>query len=65
MLRIIQGFIIPIDEKRERLDEIETRLLAGKLYNLVGPCFPLEKIAIAHEVLESGKVIGKVVLEIA
>ncbi|MGE0315250.1 MAG: NADPH:quinone reductase [Lautropia sp.] len=64
VLRIIQAHIIPGEERNERLDDLGRRLHAGHLRNHVGRRFALDDIAAAHEAVESGRTIGKVVLDV-
>ena len=47
------------------LADILRRLESGVLIHRVGPRFQLSKTAAAHEALESGRVIGNVVVDIA
>ncbi len=64
VLRIIQAHIIPEAEQRVRLDDVGARVRDGQLRHLVGPRFALDRIAAAHEAVEGGRAIGKVVLDI-
>ena len=63
-LRLVQAFILPTDIKRRFFEEISQRLENGELQHLIGARFPLEEIATAHEAMEQGKVIGKIIVEI-
>lgn len=61
-LRFFMIYEISARDRQEALAEI-TQLLEDKaLRHTVGPTLPLEQTAHAHELLENGEVIGKVVL---
>ena len=56
-------FLMPEDAKRHAVEDITTWLEAGKLQHHLGPAFPLDGIADAHEAVESGA-FGKVVVNL-
>lgn len=52
------------DDRREGIAELNGMLAKGALKHSIGARFPLDDIAAAHEAVESGKIIGNVVVEI-
>lgn len=52
------------EARRDALETLGGWLREGRLRHALGGTFPLAEIAAAHEAVESGKVIGNVVLEI-
>lgn len=64
-IRCVQGMLLT-DAQREAGTEELTRLMqAGKLQHPAPQIFPLDRIADAHAALESGKTIGKVIVQVA
>lgn len=57
-------FQMPEEAKRAAVREIGQWLAAGKLTHHLGPSFPLDEIAAAHEAVEDGAP-GKVILELS
>ena len=53
------------EERKARIAELTQMLEAGSLKHSVGARFPLDRIVAAHEAVESGRVNGNVVLDIA
>ena len=51
-------------DRQAAVTELSKLLQAGTLKHAIGPRFPLERIAEAHDAVEAGQVIGNVVLEI-
>jgi NADPH2:quinone reductase len=54
----------PMEMRQRAIAELDTWLRAGKLIHAVAERFPLEKIAAAHEAVESGRVNGNVVVTV-
>ena len=52
------------EERQARLAELTALLEAGALKHSIGAAFRLDDIAAAHEAVESGRVVGNVVLEL-
>ena len=63
-LRMVQAFILPLDVRKRFFKDICDRLERGELQHRVGARFPLEDIVAAHEAMEEGKVIGKIIVDI-
>lgn len=57
-------FLMPEEAKRAAVRDVGRWLEAGRLSHQLGPSFPLERIADAHEAVEAGAV-GKVVVELS
>jgi len=64
-LRFIQGLLLNESARRAAVDAITAGLRAGKLKATIARRFPLAEIAAAHEHLESGQAMGKVIVEIS
>jgi NADPH2:quinone reductase len=52
------------DDRRAALDGVSGVLRAGRLQHNVAARFPLDRIAEAHELVESGRAVGNVVVDI-
>ncbi|MGH7878845.1 MAG: NADPH:quinone reductase [Candidatus Binataceae bacterium] len=65
VLRFMSVYTIPMTVRVKAIAELTRRLNDGYLKHRIAARFPLDKIADAHEAVESGKYIGNVVLEIA
>ena len=63
-LRMVQAFILPSDIKQRFFNEISECLERAELQHFIGARFPLEEIIAAHEAMEEGKVIGKIIVDI-
>jgi len=63
-VHFVQGFLLPPVARRAAVRDLNLWLSAGQLEVRIGARFPLEQTAAAHEALESGRVTGKVVVEI-
>lgn len=63
-LQIFVVYELTDDERAVRLQELGELLDTGKLRHAIGATFPLDELVAAHEAVESGKVIGNVVLRI-
>lgn len=63
-LQVFVVYELTAEERAVRLKELGTLLEAGKLRHAIGATFPLDDIAVAHEAVEGGNVVGNVVLRI-
>ncbi len=63
-IHFVQGYLLPAAARRAAERDITTWLAAGQLDVRVAARFSLEDTAHAHEALESGTTVGKVVVEI-
>jgi NADPH2:quinone reductase len=64
ILRFVQGFLLPPDTVSAAVRLIESLAQRGGLQVAIAARFPLEQIAAAHALVESGAVIGNVVVDI-
>ena len=64
-IRFILVYEMAPAEIRAALADITAMLAANRLVHNVAQAFPLEKIVAAHEAVESGATIGKVILTVA
>jgi NADPH2:quinone reductase len=64
-LHFVQAYVTAASKRQAMLADILRRLESGALIHRVGPRFTLSETAAAHEALESGRVIGNVVVDIA
>ncbi len=65
MIEIVACFTVPEADKLQGVRDISEWLATGMLRHHVGAIYPLDEIARAHEAVETGSVIGGVVLEVA
>ena len=63
-IRLVQAFILPNEIKENLFQRIDGYLERDELQHFVGAQFKLDEIVAAHEAMESGKVIGNIVVEI-
>jgi NADPH:quinone reductase len=63
-IRLVQAYIMSIEKRYQMLDDIAAWLASGALSHTIGRRFSLDEIAAAHEAVEQGGFIGKVVVEI-
>ena len=63
-LRFIQGYLLPDEARARAIADIGRMLSEGTLRPTIAATFPLEDIAKAHELLESGRAIGNIVLRL-
>ncbi|HEX5077744.1 MAG TPA: NADPH:quinone reductase [Geminicoccaceae bacterium] len=61
-LRLVQAYILPEPARARALADIGEALRDGGLGHRTAGVFPLEETAAAHELLESGKAVGNVVV---
>ncbi len=64
-VRFVQGYLLPPAARRNAIVDINAMLSAGTLRPTIAATFPLEQIASAHRLLESGRAIGNVVVTVA
>lgn len=64
-LRTVLVYILPEAARRQSIQDINQALVQGALVHGIAETYPLEKIAAAHEAVESGGTIGNVVVTIA
>ncbi len=62
-LRLVQAYIMAPEKRRRVLDDIAAWLASGALSHTIARRYPLDQIAAAHEAVEQGSVMGKVVVE--
>lgn len=63
-IEIVACFTVPEADKMQGVRDISAWMATEKLRHNLGPVFPLDDIVRAHEAVESGTVIGGVVVEI-
>lgn len=63
-LRLVQGFNLPPAARAAAIADIAAWSSTGQLRHAIAARFPLAEIAAAHELLESGRAIGNIVVEI-
>ncbi len=63
-LRLVQGFNLPPTARAAAIADITAWSSTGQLRHAIAARFPLAEIAAAHELLESGRAIGNIVVEI-
>lgn len=63
-LHLVQAYVMAPEKRRRMLDDIADWLASGALSHTIGGRFGLAEIAAAHEAVEQGAVMGKVVVEI-
>lgn len=65
IVRTILVYTMPQDAKEAAIKDITSALEAGKLHHNIARKFSLAKLAEAHEAQDSGKMIGKAIVEIS
>lgn len=65
LFRLVFVYEVPLADLARGCADINAALEAGALGTFVAATFPLEQIAAAHQAVESGKMVGNVVVEIA
>ncbi len=63
-VRLVQGFNLPPAARRAAIDDIARWSASGRLRHPIGARVPFADIARAHELMESGGMIGNIVVEI-
>ncbi len=64
-IRMVLVYILPEAARRQSIQDINHALAQGALVHGIAETYPLAKIADAHKAVESGKMIGNVVVSIA
>jgi NADPH2:quinone reductase len=64
-VRMVLVYILPEAARRQSIQDINQALVQGALVHAIAETYPLERIAQAHMAVESGKLIGNVVVTIA
>jgi NADPH2:quinone reductase len=64
-IRCVQGMLLTDAQRTAGTDELTRLMQAGKLQHPAAHTFPIDRIADAHTALESGTVIGKVIVQVA
>ena len=65
IIRTILVYTMPQDAKEAAIKDITNALEAGKLTHNIAQLFPFKELATAHEAQDSGKMIGKAIVEIS
>jgi NADPH2:quinone reductase len=63
-IRTVLVYILTKEERAQTIADLTRAMEQGTLRHAVAASFPLDDIAAAHEAVESGKVMGNVVIEI-
>jgi NADPH2:quinone reductase len=63
-VRFILVYLLKGQLRRQGIEDVNASLTAGKLKPLVAQHYPLEQIKAAHKAVESGQVVGNVVVDI-
>jgi len=63
-LRMVLVYILPEAARRQSIQDINHALAQGALVHAIAETLPLERIADAHKAVESGKMIGNVVVKV-
>ena len=64
-LRMVLVYILPEAARRQSIQDINQALGQGALVHAIAETYPLDRIAAAHQAVESGKAIGNIVVTIA
>lgn len=64
-IRTVLVFTMPADALRAAVDDVTTLLAAGRLSHPVASRYPLAEIAAAHQQIEHGQMLGKVLLTLS
>jgi NADPH:quinone reductase len=64
-IRCVQGMLLTEAQRAAGTQELTHLMQAGKLQHPAPHIFPLERIADAHAALEGGRIIGKVIVQVA
>ncbi len=63
-LHLVQAYVLTPEKRQRMFDDIAGWLAAGALQFTVGRHFKLSEIAVAHEAVEQGTVMGKVIVDL-
>ncbi len=64
-IRCVQGMLLTDAQRAAGTEELTRLMQADKLQHPAPHVFPLDRIADAHLALEGGKIIGKVMVQVA
>lgn len=64
-VRFVQAYLLPAKARAQAVRDISDMLRSGHLKPAIAETFPLDRIADAHALAESGAVIGNVVLDLS
>ncbi len=64
-VRMVLVYILPEAARRQSIQDINHALAQGALVHAIAETYPLARIADAHKAVESGKMIGNVVVSVA
>ena len=64
VFRYVFVYSMPEEARREAIKDVNACLRAGAYHPAIGLRLPLERLAEAHEAQESGRVVGKILIEI-
>jgi NADPH2:quinone reductase len=65
VFRYVFVYSMPEEARREAIKDVNACLAAGAYRPVIGMRVPLERLAEAHEAQESGRVVGKIVVDIS
>jgi NADPH:quinone reductase len=65
VFRYVFVYAMPEEARRAAIKDVNACLAAGAYHPAIGMRVPLERLADAHEAQESGRVVGKILLEIS
>jgi NADPH2:quinone reductase len=63
-LRFFSVYELPEPARRGAFCDVTAMMRAGRLQHTIAARFPLQKIAAAHEAVESGRMVGNVLVDI-
>jgi NADPH:quinone reductase len=64
-VHLIFVYAMPRAAHEDAVRDVTAALAAGRYHPHIGPRFPLAQTAAAHEALESGKTVGKILIDVA
>ncbi len=64
VLRFVLVYVMPDAAKQQAIQDITTALETGALQHNIAKRFSLSEVAEAHEAQDSGKMMGKAIVEI-
>jgi NADPH2:quinone reductase len=64
VFRLILVYVMPEQAHRDAVRDVSACLAAGAYHPVIGMRVPLDRIAEAHEAQESGKVVGKILVDV-
>jgi NADPH2:quinone reductase len=63
-LRFFSVYELPEPARRGAIGDLTAMMRAGRLRHTIAARFPLREIAAAHEAVESGRMVGNVLVDI-